>query len=171
MQRAKKGSVSIGVNNGWLRLRWTHQGKPYQLQLGLPNEPRSRKIAEFKKLAIEGDIRTNNFDSTLKKYKPEVAAAKSEFTVSELFVAYAKAHEKEIHPRTFQKYRSTINHLETAFNGQLAYYVGINQVEIGYKYFTSHLSPKNGKPLFPEQSESILSWFQLAGNGVSNKVM
>ena len=68
-KRAKKGSVSVGVDKGWLRLSWRVSGKRYYLTLGLPDDRVNRAIAQQKALAIEKDILYNEFDPTLDKFR------------------------------------------------------------------------------------------------------
>ncbi|MGI0492831.1 tyrosine-type recombinase/integrase [Alkalinema pantanalense CENA528] len=68
--RGKKGSVSINERRGMLRLRWTYQGKQYQLSLGLPNSPLNQQSARAKAAEIERDIALQQFDPSLTKYRP-----------------------------------------------------------------------------------------------------
>lgn len=70
-RRAKKGSVSVGTRNGMLRLRWTHQGQPYQLALGLPDSPLNYQRAVALAATIQGDIAREQFDPTLARYRPQ----------------------------------------------------------------------------------------------------
>jgi integrase len=70
-QRADRGSVQIKARNGRLRLRWTYQGKAYQLALSLPDNPQSRQVARTRAAQIERDITFEQFDRTLTKYKPK----------------------------------------------------------------------------------------------------
>ena len=69
--KAPKGSINIESDKGWLRLRFSCQSKRYAFALGLPDSKVNRKVAEQKAKQIELDILSGNFDSTLKKYKPE----------------------------------------------------------------------------------------------------
>jgi hypothetical protein len=49
MNRQKKGTVVVQeYNDGWLRLRWSYQGKRHVLALGLPADPTNQAIAERK---------------------------------------------------------------------------------------------------------------------------
>jgi len=73
-QRTKRGSVSILARAGMLRLRWTYQGKEYQIALGLRDSPYHRTIAQKKASEIEADIAYGVFDVTLAKYKPQEAS-------------------------------------------------------------------------------------------------
>ena len=70
-RRNKRGSVSVSTRNDMLRLRWTHQGRPFQLALGLPDSPINRHRAEILATEIAADIAREQFDPTLAKYKPQ----------------------------------------------------------------------------------------------------
>lgn len=67
----KRKRVHIEVRNGWLKSRWSYQGRRYDLALGMPDGTLNRKIAERKATEIEIDTTTENSDSTLNKYRPE----------------------------------------------------------------------------------------------------
>jgi hypothetical protein len=49
----KTSIVKVGVDKGWLRLRWTYQAKRYTLTLGLSDSPVNRVYAEQKSKVIE----------------------------------------------------------------------------------------------------------------------
>jgi integrase len=70
-RRSKRGSVSVSTRNDMLRLRWTHQGRPFQLALGLPDSPLNRHKADILASEIAADIAREQFDPTLAKYKPQ----------------------------------------------------------------------------------------------------
>ena len=70
-RRNKRGSVSVSTRNEMLRLRWTHQGRPFQLALGLPDSPINRHRAEILAAEIAADIAREQFDATLAKYRPQ----------------------------------------------------------------------------------------------------
>ena len=69
--KAAKGTVKIESDKGWLRLRFSFQGRRYAFSLSLPDTKVNRTVAEHKARQIELDILSGNFDPTLKKYKPE----------------------------------------------------------------------------------------------------
>lgn len=70
-KKAPKGSVTIQVLRGRLRLRWRVAGEPFTLSLGYPDEPMYRRVAELKAKEIEADILYDRFDPSLSKYKGE----------------------------------------------------------------------------------------------------
>jgi integrase len=57
-----KSIVRVGTDKGWLRLRWTYQGRRYALTLGLPDSAANRLYAEQKAKVVELDIISGNFD-------------------------------------------------------------------------------------------------------------
>ncbi|MCD8485511.1 MAG: site-specific integrase [Desertifilum sp.] len=72
--KASKGSVVVMAEKGRLRLqmpRALYGGNRKYLYLGLADTPENRKAAEVKARQIELDILSDNFDSTLAKYKPQ----------------------------------------------------------------------------------------------------
>lgn len=50
-----KRIVQVGADKGWLRLRWTYQGKRYALTLGLPDSNVNTTVAQQKAHQIELD--------------------------------------------------------------------------------------------------------------------
>ncbi|MGP1372522.1 MAG: Arm DNA-binding domain-containing protein [Almyronema sp.] len=79
-----KGSVSIEVFRGRLRLRFRFNGQRYSMALGIPDTQTNRRVAEARARQIEDDMRLqlahggNYFDSSLEKYKPESVLSVSE---------------------------------------------------------------------------------------------
>lgn len=139
MGKAHKGTVQIGVDKGYLRLRWTYLGKRYALTLGVPDSKLNRSIAESKACIIEGDLVTGNFDPSLKKYKRKPALKRDLLTVVELFRLFTTEKAKSVYPRTLENYEATINYLEKWFGGKPAEYVGIEAAE----RFIDWLSERN----------------------------
>jgi integrase len=83
--------VSIGLNKGWLRLRWQHQGKPYSMNLGLQDSPANHAYAQQVESRIQFDILGSQFDETLLKYRPRVVGKNAtEITVVELFQRFTQ---------------------------------------------------------------------------------
>jgi len=112
MQRAKKGTVAVAVDKGYLRLRWRYEGKQYALTTGLPDGQANRALAEIKARIIEADILTGNFDPSLKKYKPPRKLARYNVEreiVSELLDRYLKS--KHLDPRTVKNHEGMFNHI------------------------------------------------------------
>lgn len=88
--------VSIGVNKGWLRLRWQHEGKPYSMNVGLPDYPTNRAYAQQVAGRIQFDILGNQFDPTLLKYRPQTLGQKAtEISCPELFRRFTQHRFKE----------------------------------------------------------------------------
>ena len=69
-KKAAKDTIKIEVDKGWLRLRFTYQGKKYAIALGLIDSRLNKESAADKARKIELDILSGNFDETLAKYKP-----------------------------------------------------------------------------------------------------
>ena len=70
--KSQKGSVSVNILRGRLRLRLPRQlyeGEQKYLSLGIPDNPGNRKFAELKAKEIEFDILSGNFDPSLNKYR------------------------------------------------------------------------------------------------------
>lgn len=61
--------IQIGSDRGWLRLRWSYQGKRYALTLGLPDSQVNRLAAVQRATQIELDLISSNFDQSLAKYR------------------------------------------------------------------------------------------------------
>lgn len=66
-----KGAVSTEVFKNRLRLRFRVGGERYCIYLGLMDTPENRKLALAKAKLIESDIISEQFDTTLNKYKPQ----------------------------------------------------------------------------------------------------
>lgn len=116
--RAKKGAVNVEADRGWLRLRWSWQGKRFVLSLGLPDEPTNRTIAERKARLIEADIKLEQFDPTLERYR--VGVAIDSITVVALFEQFAEFKRKQLDPASLDKYIGLQGHLKQFFREQRA---------------------------------------------------
>jgi integrase len=133
MARAKKGSVSVGTDKGWLRLRWTHAGKSYALPLSLPDTETNRAIALGKARQIELEIELGTFDPSLKRYKPEKGQGdyrEGRLTVVEAFRLFAEHKARSVGPSTQAKHKATLRYLEAHFPpGQPLEFVGMTDAE------------------------------------------
>jgi len=70
--RRKRGTVGVESRpDRGLRLRWTYQGKPYCLALGIPDTKAGRALAQQKAVQIELDMAAGHFDVTLDRYRPQ----------------------------------------------------------------------------------------------------
>lgn len=112
-KKSNKGKVAIAVKNGFLRLRWRYLGTQYNLYTGLPDEPISRTVAEGKANAIALDILSNNFDTTLAKYKPQKAKPKPENrSALDLYLEFLEFKRSQVSPVTAKKYESLVEDLK-----------------------------------------------------------
>ncbi|NJK38337.1 MAG: DUF3596 domain-containing protein [Oscillatoriales cyanobacterium RM2_1_1] len=64
-----------------LLLVWRSEGKRHYLYLGVPDSPTNRTVAAKKAAQIQLDMASENFDPTLKHYRPVKG---SESTVAEM---------------------------------------------------------------------------------------
>ena len=116
-KRKAKGTVKIESDKGWLRLRFTHAGKRRAFALGLPDTIINRKFAEQKARQIELDILSNNFDSTLQKYKPQKTKEEIEadlVTAEELILRFIEYKSKFVSSsRSLEKYQTVLTHLKS----------------------------------------------------------
>jgi integrase len=120
MARAPKGTVSIGSNDGRLRLRWQYGGKRHQLAIGLPDTALNRTVAQRRAALIEEDIRAGVFDTTLARYKTD-AGTDQQLTVVEVFERYTAHKRRELNDsRSLEKYDGLIGHLKEYFRGRSA---------------------------------------------------
>jgi integrase len=94
-------------------LVFTYAGKRHYLSTGFQDTPTNRKLAEMKARQIELDILSENFDSTLAKYKPQVALSTVAPTVTpisepqpslaELWGKYTEFKTPSLSPSTIAK--------------------------------------------------------------------
>lgn len=111
--------VRIGVDKGWLRLRWSYQGKRYALTLGLPVSNVNKIVAAAKAHQIELDIASGHFDPSLKRYKPQRQKF-SQISAKDLFQLFAEEKAKQVYQRSLEKYQATINYLAQYFQDKPA---------------------------------------------------
>lgn len=117
MTKASKGTVVVENFKERLRLRWRVTRRRYCLSLGLPDTKESRKLAELKARQIELDIISGNFDTTLTKYKPQSLVESkpvinaSSITCGELFQQFMDYKAKFLHPRSLDRYKTTLKYL------------------------------------------------------------
>ena len=126
--RAKKGTVSITVDKGRLRLRWRHAGKRFVLYIGLPDTSINRKLAEAKATQIELDIKSGHFDQTLKAYQLQTVT-QYQLRVVELFDNFIQHKAKTVASATLDKYRSLSVCLGNYFKDRQAVSIGITEAE------------------------------------------
>jgi integrase len=68
--KTRKGDISIGNNNGRIRLRWRYAGERYSLNLPYVYLPENMYHAAIKAAEIKLDIAKGCFDPSLEKYNP-----------------------------------------------------------------------------------------------------
>lgn len=94
-QRHKKGTVAVAKRNGMLRLRWTHQGQPYHLAIGLADSPLNYQKAVALAAEIQGDIALGRFDPSLARYRPQVEEPDPTPSTAALFERFMEARAKD----------------------------------------------------------------------------
>lgn len=110
MPKLRKGSVAIQSVKGRLRLCWSHDGKRYFLALLLDDTKLNRASAQLIAARIEEDIRTQNFDSSLNKYRP-VERRQGEVGALTLFDKFLQAKSRAVTKKTLKNYRAIANAL------------------------------------------------------------
>lgn len=96
-KRSKKGTVAIRTKNGMLRLRWTYQGKRYELCTGLADSPLSRQAARGQAAEIQSDIYFQRFDETLDRYRQQSHQDEDiqPVTTAELFEQFIESRRQQ----------------------------------------------------------------------------
>lgn len=116
-KRAYKGEVRIDVNKGWLRLRWSCQGKRHVMAVGMPDTPANRVLAAAKAAVIQTDILSGQFDKSLVKYRYQ---ASDSLTVCQLYQKYIDWKRRQVTKRSLDKYLGLRSHVETYFGQRQA---------------------------------------------------
>ncbi|ESA38092.1 site-specific recombinase [Leptolyngbya sp. Heron Island J] len=117
VKRARKGEVKVNVDKGWLRLRWSYQGKRHVMAIGLLDTPANRALAAAKAEVIRADMLSNQFDKSLVKYRYEQIDA---LTVLELYQKYVDWKRRQVTKRSLDKYFGLRSQLETYFGSRQA---------------------------------------------------
>jgi integrase len=117
--RTGRSIIKIESDDDRLRLRFSHAGKRYAMALGLPDSAVNRLVAQQKAAQIELDIVSGNFDTTLKKYKPQKEGSHKpeNGTIGELFNAFAQEQVKDkgLYTGSQCRYNATQKHLAKFF--------------------------------------------------------
>ena len=121
--KSLKGAVKVETDKGWLRLRFSHQGKRHAITLGLPDSKVNRTVAEQKARQIELDIISGNFDESLRKYKPQ-SQKHTHATVWDLYEHFMTHKAADISDRTPENYRAAFRYLVTFFKDKPVIYIG-----------------------------------------------
>ncbi len=150
--KASKGTVSVSSNEGRLRLslpRELNGGQRKYITLGLPDTLENRVIAEGKALQANLDIRNNEFDFTLERYKlqrhlavVQQPVAKPQLKLDELWERYVDYRRPNVSPSTFGKdYRRVANWIKKFPSKKLEDAIRIRDFlvnEAGASYETWH---------------------------------
>lgn len=110
----KIGKISIEVNAGSYRLRWSAAGRRFCLAIGKADTGAAAIAAEARAQEINSDILLGRFDESLARYSPkhaqEIAAAKMGLDLREVWERYKKANQRRV-AQTTQKdcWRTTDN--------------------------------------------------------------
>ncbi|EKV01571.1 site-specific recombinase XerD [Leptolyngbya sp. PCC 7375] len=116
-KRAHRGEVKVNVNSGWLRLRWSYQGKRYVMAVGLLDTPANRALASAKATIIWADILAGQFDKSLVKYRYDSTDSP---TVLELYQKYVDWKRRQVTKHSLDKYFGLRSQLETYFGSRQA---------------------------------------------------
>jgi integrase len=85
--KTSKGSISISNYKGRVRLRWRYQKKRYSLNHFPYNKA---NLQQAKKIAVQSErgLLTDNFDFTLRQYKPTILQERAVGISKSLFQLY-----------------------------------------------------------------------------------
>lgn len=109
--KSKSRTVQIRSSNERLQLVFTFGGQRRFLSLGLSDTPYHRKLAQDRALEIERDIQYGEFDTTLKKYKPQsvlsttdpvTQIAQTPSTLADLWDKYVDYKTPKVSPKTVE---------------------------------------------------------------------
>lgn len=114
-QKAKAGTVSVYVADDRLKLRWqainaSGEKQRYTLSFGAENN-HNRIAAERLAKQIELDIASNNFDTSLKKYRPADDPKTQVLSVSKVFEKFIAAKKTELENSSIDKYHVLKNQI------------------------------------------------------------
>ncbi len=101
-------AVKVESFKGRLRLRWSYQGKRFNLSLGWDDTQLGRTLAQGRASLIETDLMTGNFDRTLAKYQTGANSPKlgSKVKAVDLFDRFVQYKTQGLDPRTVEKYQT-----------------------------------------------------------------
>ncbi|MEM8641669.1 MAG: tyrosine-type recombinase/integrase [Cyanobacteria bacterium P01_G01_bin.54] len=155
MSRKSKGTVTIEVRDGRLRLRLPRHvfgGAQKHITLGLADTPANREIAEAKVKRIESDIVLEQFDYTLKQYRSKYAVANDEPPLLELWEKFTEFKKATIESTTIETtYRTVETHIRSLPTQQLA------QAKLIRKHLRDTLTPHAAKKAF-NYIKSCCAW-------------
>jgi len=115
--REAKGAVHVrhrGKGGKYLELRWTYQGQPFRMSVGL-NTPLNQHNAKQVAAQIEWDMVTGQFDPSKEKYQPKTLVDEPEtLSTGALFEAFIEfRHQEGTSDQTIaSKYRPLLANLK-----------------------------------------------------------
>ncbi|PSN10650.1 site-specific integrase [filamentous cyanobacterium CCT1] len=142
MARTPKGEVSIENIDGWIRLRWRHQGQRKTMSLGLRHDPVNLAVAQQRANQIHLDIISGNYDPTLSKYKSDRSQQLQAIGAVDLFKRYSEWKVKQVQTRTLEKYWGLVNWLKEYFGDRA---VEEEDAPEFIAYLMENLAPRTAK--------------------------
>jgi integrase len=143
--QTRRGTVAVENVKDFLRLRWSYQGKRHTLSLGLPDSKVNREVAERRAKIINGDIATDNFDPTLRKYKPREQQQSVDITIAELLQRFTEYKSKRIQGRSLDKFKALKKPLDEFFKGKPVNGVDEQMADDFRLYLAKTLAPATQK--------------------------
>lgn len=109
--------MAIQTVKGRLRLCWSHAGKRYFLSLFMPDTKINRAAAQLTASRIEEDIRTQNFDPTLNKYRHGEQKTQEAGALT-LIDRFIKFKTSRVSAATIENHRGVRNVVAEFLNGR-----------------------------------------------------
>jgi integrase len=109
MSKSPAGTPQVKLSNGRLQIVLTYGGKRKYLSLGLSESKQNRDYADMVRSWIQNDIRCNNFDPSLDRYRREDITTDPdkpkavEPTIRELWDRYTNYKRPQLAPSTIAK--------------------------------------------------------------------
>ena len=135
MHSNKKGTVVVEAIKGRLRLRWSWakskggDGKRQYLSLELDDDPINRAQAELKAKIIEADLKTGQYDPTLRKYRSD---SWSDLSLNSLFAQFVNFKKRSIRSTSLEKYIALKKHIGQFFGERSASAVTVDDC-VGFR--------------------------------------
>lgn len=103
MAKRAAGTVVVSARDGRLILRWTWQGRRFQMRAKLDDTPLNRAVCDRTAAQIQIDISSGQFDPTLKKYR-ETSHQSSGLTASMVLAEYAASKSQLVAAKSLERY-------------------------------------------------------------------
>ena len=154
-----KGTPSVESFQGRLRIRFRINGEQKAFSLGLADNPENRVKGESIACQMHLDMSSDNFDSTLGKYKPhthlavvEAIKLKAALNLAQLWEKYSEHKKPQVSPSTyakdFTKHRNHINRLPSK---------SLEDAELIRDYLLTNLTPNAAKRVLT-QLKACCNW-------------